>query len=99
MEQLSLLPDNVELSCSAPALDKLRMTIKRTPKAEKAESFITLSYKSENIEEATKISTIYPQSIIECLEEADYARWGWLDPIRKEKRFVDIIDRLKNISF
>ena len=99
MEQLSLLPDNAELSCSAPALDKLRMTIKRIPKAEKAESFITLSYKSENIKEATEISAIYPQSIIECLEEADYARWGWLEPIRKEKRFVDIIDRLKKIVF
>ena len=37
MEQLSLLPDNAELSCSAPALDELRMTIKRIPKAEKAE--------------------------------------------------------------
>ena len=99
MEQLSLLPDNAELSCSAPALDKLRMTIKRIPKTEKSESFITWSYKSENIKEATEISAIYPQSIIECLEEADYARWGWLEPIRKEKRFVDIIDRLKKIVF
>ena len=99
MEQLSLLPDNAELSCSAPALDKLRMTIKRIPKTEKSESFITWSYKSENIKEATEISAIYPQSIIECLEEADYARWGWLKPIRKEKRFIDIIDRLKRLSF
>ena len=51
-------------------------------------------YKLENDEEESAIA-IFPQSIIECLEVAEYARWGWLKPIRKEKRFIDIIDRLK----
>ena len=42
---------------------------------------------------------IYPQTMIECLEIAQYARWGWLDPIRKEKCYNDLIDRLKSVAF
>ena len=98
MERLSSLPDGAELSCAAPALDQLKITFKRIPKTEKAESYISLLYKLENDEEESAIA-IFPQSIIECLEVAEYARWGWLKPIRKEKRFVDIIDRLKKIVF
>ena len=98
IKQLSLLPDGAELNCSAPALDRLKMTFKRIPKTEKAESYVSLLYKLENDEEESAIA-IFPQSIIECLEVAEYARWGWLKPIRKEKRFIDIIERLKKIVF
>lgn len=98
IEQLSHLPDNADLNCSAPALDRLKMEIKRIPKTEKTESYISLFYKLENgdYEEA---ASIFPQSIIECLEVAEYARWGWLDPIRKENRYNDLISRLKAVAF
>ena len=98
MEQLSRLPDNTELKCSAPALDRLKMTIKRISKTEKTESHISLFYKLENNEEEPAVA-IFPQSLIECLEVAEYARWGWLNPIRKERRFIDLIDRLKKVVF
>ena len=98
IKQLSLLPDGAELNCSAPALNRLKMTFKRIPKTEKTESYISLLYKLENDEDESAIA-IFPQSIIECLEVAEYARWGWLKPIRKEKRFINIIERLKKIVF
>lgn len=98
IEQLSHLPDNAELNCSAPALGRLKMEIKRIPKTEKNKSYISLFYKLENDDEEEAV-TIFPQSIIECLEVAEYARWGWLKPIRKEKRFINIIERLKKIVF
>ena len=94
MEQLSFLPDGAELNCAAPALDKLKMTFKRIPKTEKTESYISLFYKLENDDKEEAVA-IFPTSIIECLEVAEYARWGWLNPIRNEKRFIDIIERLK----
>lgn len=98
MGQLSLLPDGAELTCSAPALDRLKMTFKHIPKTGKNKSYISLFYKLENDDYEEAVS-IFPQSIIECLEIAEYARWGWLNPIRKENRFIDIIGRLKKLVF
>ena len=98
MEQLSRLPDNTELNCSAPALDRLKMTVIKTPKREKSECYISLFYILESGEKEWAVD-IYPQTMIECLEIAQYARWGWLDPIRKEKRYNDLIDRLKSVAF
>lgn len=40
--------------------------------------------------------SIFINSLIECLESAEYARWGWLNPVRNEERFIILIDRLKN---
>ncbi|MBQ8235216.1 MAG: Gfo/Idh/MocA family oxidoreductase [Clostridia bacterium] len=30
-------------------------------------------------------------------EHAEYARWGWLAPIRKEERFAKLIQRIEKI--
>ena len=97
-EQMSKLSDDEELSCSAPALDRLKMTVIKTPKSEKSECYISLFYILESGEKEWAVD-IYPQTMIECLEIAQYARWGWLDPIRKEKRYNDLIDRLKSVAF
>ena len=99
IEQLSHLPNNAELNCSAPALSRLKMEVKRIPKTEKNKSYISLLYKLENDDDDDEAVTIFPQSIIECLEVAEYARWGWLNPIRKENRFIGLIDRLKKVIF
>lgn len=97
-EQMSKLSDDEELSSSAPALDRLKMTVIKTPRNEKSECFISLFYILENGEKEWSVD-IYPQTMIECLESANYARWGWLEHIRKEKRYIDLIDRLKAVVF
>ena len=40
---------------------------------------------------------IFPKSELECLATAEYARWGWLTPIRKEERFAKLIQRIEKI--
>ena len=97
-EKISKMSDDEELSCVAPALDRLKMKVVKTPRNEKSECFISLFYILENGEKEWSVD-IYPQTMIECLESANYARWGWLDHIRKEKRYIDLIDRLKAVVF
>jgi len=38
---------------------------------------------------------IFPKCEIECLAEAEYARWGWLNELRKEEHFTNLVKRLK----
>ena len=97
-EKISKMSDDEELSCVAPALDRLKMKVVKTPRNEKSECFISLFYILESGEKECAVD-IYPQTMIECLEIAQYARWGWLDLIRKEKRYIDLIDRLKAVVF
>lgn len=97
-EKISKMSDDEELSCVAPALDRLKMKVVKTPRNEKSECFISLFYILESGEKEWAVD-IYPQTMIECLEIAQYARWGWLDLIRKEKRYIDLIGRLKAVVF
>ena len=93
--QILQLPNGTELTARSPALDQLKISIKKTPRTERTEELISLLYSLENGEKELA-ADIFPQSILKCLETAQYARWEWLTPIRKEERFVALLDKLKN---
>lgn len=90
------LPDGAALSCQAPALQTLRV-IAKDQKTDKLGPAKIMHYILENDGEEEFTLNIFPQSVAECLETADYSRWVWLKPIRKEKRFTDILERLNAI--
>ncbi len=93
IEMVMKLPDGAELSCRAPALQTLRVIAKDRKTNELGPEKI-LYYILENGGEEEFDLNIFPQSAAECLETADYSRWAWLEPIRKEKRFARILERL-----
>lgn len=85
--------DGTELHCSSPSLNTLGVTLHKKPIG-KLGTAITLSYRTEKGDEE-EFAIIAPKAEFDCLANADYARWGWLAPIRKDKRFVDLMERLK----
>ena len=94
IEQIISMPDGTQLGCTSPALDVLKITVKNEEGGKILGRGKSLYYALENGE--TELSSqIFPQSELECLTTADYARWGWLNPIRQEERFIHLIQRLK----
>lgn len=96
IEAVMRLHDGAALSCQAPALQTLRV-IAKDQKTDKLGPAKIMHYILENGGEEEFTLNIFPQSVAECLETADYSRWAWLKPIRKEKRFTDILERLNAI--
>ncbi len=94
-EQIMHLPDNAELGCSSPALGTFKVIIKNENNGSLGRGK-TWCYRLENGEiEIAEYTFLYLDTMIECLNEANYARWGWLAPVRGEERFVKLIERLK----
>lgn len=96
IEAAMQLPDRAALPCRSPALQTLQV-IAKDQKADKLGPAKIMYYVLENGEEEEFTHNIFPQSVAECLETADYSRWGWLEPLRKDKRFADILKRLNAI--
>ena len=97
MEQIIAMPDGAKLSCSSPALNILVVTLKNEESRDGSICGKSLYYTLENGKNAF-FDKILPQDEIELLTTADYARWGWLKDIRKDDRFVKLIQRFKNSS-
>lgn len=93
LEAVWKVADEAELHCSSPSLNTLAVTVRKKQMG-KLGTAITLSYRTENGDEE-EFAVIAPQAALDCLANADYARWGWLAPIRGENRFVDLMKRLK----
>ncbi len=95
MEAIAAMPDGTELRCTSPALNTLTVTIKEE-QGGRLGRVKTLYYTTESGQQE-RCDEIVPKIILECLESADYARFGWLDTIRSEKRFKELIARLKTL--
>lgn len=97
IEAVMKLPDGAALSCQAPALQTLRVIVKDR-KTNKLGPGKIMYYILENGEEEEFAVNIFPQTQAESLTTADYSRWVWLEPIRKEQRFADILGRLNAVA-
>lgn len=95
MEDVWAMADGAKLHCSSPSLNTLAVTVHKKQMG-KLDTAMTLTYHTENGDEE-EFAVIAPQTGLDCLTNADYARWGWLAPIRKDKRFVDLMERLKTL--
>lgn len=92
VENIMELPDGAEIGCTSPALNNLRLIVSK--KDGKAGPRKQLFYILEN-GETEFLHTIRPGFEYELLSSADFSRWSWLHDIRKEQRFIDLVDRLK----
>ena len=95
-ENIMALPDGEKLYCVSPALDVLTVSVKNEENSGKLGSGKSLWYTLEN-GKSEMCAEIFPKDQLECLATAEYARWGWLSNLRKENRFVKLIQRLKDI--
>jgi len=96
LEAIWKVADGTELHCSSPSLNTLKAIVHKKPMG-KLGTAITLSYRTENGDEE-EFAVIAPKAEFDCLANADYARWGWLAPIRGEKRFIDLMERLNTLQ-
>ena len=92
-EKLYKLPNEAELGCSSPALNTFKVIIKDEKYGSLAGKCWCFKLENGEIETSEHIFT-YFDSIKECLADAEYSRWGWISPIRKEDRFIKLIERL-----
>lgn len=93
IEQLLSMPDGSKLRSTSPALNILEVTIKANENGDSSGCRKYLLYTLENGEQEM-FGEIFPQSELECLTTAEYARWGWLHQLRKEEHFLELIERL-----
>ena len=92
-ENIAVLPEGAKISCKSPALNTLQLSIEHGyfPKIGNTTAFY---YTLEN-GESDFAGSIEPKEIYECLYTSDHSRWSWLKDIRKEQRFIDLMERLK----
>jgi len=96
MENIMTMSDGAILCCTSPALDVLTVTLKNEETCGELGRGKSLWYTLEN-DESEMCIEIFPKSELVCLATAEYARWGWLTPIRKEERFAKLIQRIEKI--
>lgn len=96
IEKIIAMPDGAKLCCTSPALDLLTVTVKSEEYGDRLGCGKTLWYILESGESEMCIE-IFPKTELECLATAEYARWGWLNDLRKEERFANLIQRLEKI--
>ena len=94
MEKILDMPEGTELYCASPALNVMKAVVRSEDYSASLGRGKTLAYTLENGQYEI-FAEIFPKSEIECLAEAEYARWGWLNEIRKEEHFVELLHRLE----
>lgn len=95
-EQLMTLPEGTELFCTSPSLSTLGVTVKYQEKSGNMGHGKSLFYTLEN-GEVEMFDLIIPEWEFECLAKDDFGIWSWLNPIRKEERFVKLMQRLEKM--
>jgi len=95
-EQLMALPDETELLCISPAFSTLGVMVKHQEKSGNMGQGKSLFYTLEN-GEMEMFEQIIPKWEFECLAEYDFGIWSWLNPIRKEERFVKLMECLEKM--
>lgn len=96
MENIMSMSDGEKLCSLSPALDVLTVTVKNVENCGRLGRGKSLWYTLEN-NESEMCMEIFPKSELECLATAKYARWGWLESIRKEERFTKLLLRIEKI--
>ena len=96
LEKVMALPDDAELSCLSFALSGLKIIVKSESSFGDLGKGKLLFYRLEN-GETEEFEQIFPKDALACLKTAKYARWGWLEPIRKETKFCELMKRIENL--
>ena len=95
-ENIMALPDGTEIGCKSPALNTLHLIVEHAYHKKIGNSagfYCTL----EN-GESDFYGSIEPDMLYDCLYTAELNRWSWLQDIRKEQRFIDLVERLKALG-
>lgn len=90
------LPDGTEIGCNSPALNTLKLRVEHAYHHTIGNSsgfYCTL----EN-GESEFYGSIDPNEMYEWLYLADHHRWRWLQDIRKEEKYIDLVGQLKNLG-
>lgn len=95
-ESVMTLPDGSEVGCKSPALNTLRLRIECSYHKTVGNS-TGLYYTLEN-GEIDFYGSIEPKWMYECLYITNYNRWSWLRDIRKEHRYIDLVERLEKLG-
>lgn len=95
-EDIMKLPSNAEIGCKAPALSTLRVSTD-CGYYNKLGNSVSLYYTLEN-GETDFCGSIEPKCMYECLCINDFSRWSWLRDIRKEQKFIDLVERLNRLG-
>ncbi len=92
-QNITTLPDGVVIGCKSPALNTLKLSIEHV--YHKKIGYSTGFYYTLENGESDFCGSIEPKLMYEWLYTADYHRWSWLHGIRKEQKYIDLVERLK----
>lgn len=92
-ETIMALPDDAEIGCKSPALNTLRLSIEHAYYKTYGNS--TAFYYTLENRERDFYGSIDPKWMYECLYINNNSRWSWLQDIRKEQKYIDLVARLK----
>ena len=95
-ETIMALPDGTEIGCKSPALNTLKLSIEHAYHHTIGNS-TGFYYTLEN-GDTDFYGSIEPKWIYESLYLANHHRWSWLCDIRKEQKFIDLMERLQKLS-
>jgi len=90
------LPDGTEIGCNSPALNTLKLSIEHVYHHTVGNS--TGFYCTLENGDSEFYGSIDPKKMYEWLYLADYHRWSWLQDIRKEEQYIDLVEQLKNLG-
>lgn len=93
-ESVMALPDDAKIGCKSPALNTLKLSIEHAYYKTYGNS--TAFYYTLENGESDFYGSIEPKWVYECLYLNNNSRWSWLRDIRKEQKFIDLVERLKN---
>lgn len=95
-ETIMALPNGTEIGCKSPALSTLHLSLVRgyyDTIGNSCSLYCTLENGDTDFYGSVETKWMY-----ECLYLNDFSRWTWLQEIRKEQKFVDLVQRLKELG-
>ena len=92
-ESIMAFPDGTEIACKSPSLKTLQLSIEHAYYKTLGNS--TVFYYTLENGESDFYGSIEPKWMHECLYIKNNSRWSWLQDIRKEQKFIDLVERLK----
>ncbi len=92
-EKIMALPDGTDIGCNSPALSSLRLSIEHAYHHTIGNS--TAFYYTLENGESDFYGSIEPKWMYEYLYIHNGSRWSWLQDIRKDQKYIDLVERLK----
>lgn len=89
-------PNGTEIGCKSPVLNTFQFRIEHSyhPTIGNSAGF----YYTSNAGADDFYGSIDPKLMYEWLYTADHHRWSWLKDIRKEQRFINLVEQLKELG-